>query len=94
MAWLVVAWMVMACVSVGGVVGTPKQMSGAESLRKQVTPVSSLHTDTVVELIDGHCVRLFSVPTHSGTVLATSEVVRLTGLTSAPGVVEPIMIVT
>ena len=85
----------MACVSVGGVVGTPKQMSGAESLRKQVTPVSSLHKlDTVVELIDGHCVRLFSVPTHSGTVLATSEVVRLTGLTSAPGVVEPIMIVT
>ena len=88
MAWLVVAWMVMACVSVGGVVGTPKQMSGAESLRKQVTPVSSLHTDTVVELIDGHCVRLFSVPTHSGTVLARL-IVRLTGLTSAPGVMEP-----
>ncbi len=88
MAWMVVAWLVVACVSVGGVVveGILKQMS----LRKQMTPVSSSQKlDTVVELIDGHCVRLFSVPMHSGTVLATPEIVRLTGLTSAPGVVEP-----
>ena len=87
MAWMVVAWLVVACVSVGGVVveGILKQMS----LRKQMTPVSSSQKlDTVVELIDGHCVRLFSVPTHSGTVLARL-IVRLTGLTSAPGVMEP-----
>ncbi len=94
MAWLgvMVASLVVACVSVNSVVveGIPKQMSGAESLRKQVTPPAAA-IQVLVLVVEEHSVRLFSVPEHSGTIRATSGPNKLR-LTFAPGVVEPVII--